>query len=150
MKALLLTVLLLSSMWSLNFDRAMEQLKVHEGYSAKPYYDSLGHLTIGYGTNLSHITRVEANMLLAFRLNESYMKLYELYWFRALSSNRQQVILNMAYQLGHGGILKFKRMIYNLKRSYFWSAANEMKSSKWYRQSGIRSKQLVRQMRRGW
>lgn len=47
-------------------DPLIEQLKRHEGFSAKPYFCTANKLTIGYGRNLDDvgITESEASELL--------------------------------------------------------------------------------------
>lgn len=147
-KILLILIMVTSGLFALNFDKAIAQVKKHEGFSKNMYRD-MGHYSVGYGTNLSYITEPEAHMLLVHRLAIRYSKLQDLSWFRNLNANRQQIMLNMSYQVGHGGLLKFKKMIKALKKRHFKTAANEMKKSRWYRQSGARSKELVRLMRKG-
>ena len=50
----------------------IEYLKQEEGFRSKPYKDSEGVLTIGYGLNLSEgITRAEAEWLLRSRLDHA-------------------------------------------------------------------------------
>lgn len=145
---LLALLLLTTSIYALNFDTAIQQIKHHEGFRSSPYKDN-GHLSVGYGTNLSHITRAEAHLLLVHRLSIRLEQLKQYSWFRKLSPNRQNVVLNMSYQLGMTGLLKFKHMIWRLKHGYWKAAANAMVNSRWYRQSGHRSKSLVKQMIKG-
>jgi len=50
----------------MNLDRLQESLRVHEGLKLKPYTDTEGHLTIGFGHNLDNgITIKQAYALLA-------------------------------------------------------------------------------------
>lgn len=149
MKKIILLVLLATSLFALDFDKVINEVKHHEGFSSKPYKD-MGHMSVGYGTNLSYITRIEAHMLLVHRLGVRYGQLADISWFKKLSPKRQEVILNMSYQLGMPRLLKFKKMIAAIKRGHYITASSEMKRSKWYKQSGSRAKQLVKKMRRGW
>jgi len=143
---LLLLALLVTQLFSSDFDNLVRQIKFYEGFSSKPYSDN-GHQSIGYGTNISHITQAEAHMLLVHRLAIRHERLKQLSWFNKLPPIRKRVILNMSYQLGHKGLLKFKHMIWAIKHNYWNGAANQMVSSRWYRQSGNRARILVRQMR---
>ena len=149
MKSLIIISMLATAAWSsnqLNFDHTIKQIKHHEGFRSHFYIDN-NHYSIGYGINLSHITRAEANMLLIHRLAIKQAQLQSHSWYKNLSSVRKQIVLNMSYQIGYAGILKFKHMIWRLKHNYWNAAANAMISSKWYRQSGNRSRQLVKAMR---
>ena len=133
---------------AINLEQIVKDIKSHEGFKSTPYRDS-GHLTIGYGTQLV-ITKPEAQMLLIHRLSVRRAQLSINKWYKRLDSKRQGVILNMAYQLGYTGLMKFKHMIWRLKHNKSYnSVANAMQESKWYRQSGNRSKELVRIMRKG-
>jgi len=145
----LLILLLAINLYAIDFDSTVEQIKQHEGFRSSPYKDS-GHLSVGYGTNLSHITKAEAQLLLIHRLSMRLAQLRSHTWFNNLNPTRQGVILNMSYQLGYAGILQFKHMIWRLEHGYYKAAANAMVDSKWYRQSGSRSRLLVKQMKRGY
>jgi len=144
MKILLL--LLPLYLFAFDIDSTIEQIKQHEGFSAKMYNDR-GHKSIGYGFNISYLTRAEAHLLLVHRLSIRHERLKQLKWFNKLSPVRKSVILNMSYQLGMTGLSKFRRMIWALKHGYYNGASNEMINSRWYKQSGTRAITLVRQMR---
>ena len=55
----------------------------------------------------------------------------------------QRVCVNMAFNLGRNRLSKFKNMIRYVNEGNYLMAANEMIDSKWYRQVGRRSKELV-------
>ena len=55
----------------------------------------------------------------------------------------QGVIIEMTYQIGTSGMLKFKKMIANMKDSNWKEAADEMKNSLWYRQTPGRCERLA-------
>jgi len=104
-------------------------------------------MSIGYGTNLTYLTEEEATLLLVHRLSIGLAQLNQHRWFTKLSQTRKQVILNMRYQLGMSNLLQFKKMIKALNHGYYQTAAKEMKQSKWYKQSGIRARELVHAMK---
>ena len=57
-------------------DQLVDTVKQEEGFRSKPYRDSRGFLTIGYGTNLSiGITPVEGEILLRERLEITEQRL---------------------------------------------------------------------------
>ena len=148
MKNLILTLSFVCSVMAFNIEATIQQIKQHEGFSPKMYNDR-GHKSIGYGFNISYLTRAEAHMLLVHRLSIRHEQLKRYTWFNHLSPVRKSVILNMSYQLGMRGLSKFRRMIWALKHGYYNGASNEMKNSRWYRQSGTRARTLVKQMRKG-
>lgn len=119
----------------------------HEGFVATPYEDTHG-LSIGYGTNLSNgISKEEAILLLEYRLAKAQQQLMRYSWFRSLDYKRKTIMLDMAYNLGVPGLLKFRNMIYCLKRGWYKSASKHMNKSKWYHQTGTRAKELVKLMK---
>lgn len=129
-----------------------EQLKRHEGLRLKPYRDTVGKITIGYGRNLEDrgITEQEAEVLLIRDVIETQRQLARYGWFLLMNETRQDALVNMAYNLGMGGLLGFRRMIAALERRDYHSAAREMLDSKWARQVNHRATELAEQMRLGW
>ena len=145
----LLILLFAINIYAVDMDLTIAQIKYHEGYSSTMYEDN-GHFSIGYGTNISSITEIEAEILLVHRLSNRLSTLKKFNWFNNLNSARQQVILDMSYQLGMNRLLKLKHLIWRLKNGYYLAASNAMIGSEWYRKSGKHSKRLAEQMRRGW
>jgi lysozyme len=123
----------------------ISQLKRHEGFSAKPYRCPAGVWTWGYG--FTSITTDEADMVLRLKVLELRHALYER--LLPLTPARQDVIVNMAYNLGLAGLGKFSRMWSALGDGNYDLAATEMLNSKWARQVGNRAVELAEQMRRG-
>ena len=70
-------------------------------------------------------------------------------WARALSPERQAVLVNMAFNLGIAGLLAFKRMLAACERGEYAAAAREMLDSVWAKQVGARAVRLAEQMRTG-
>ena len=128
-----------------------DQLILHEGLRLKPYRCTAGKLTIGVGRNLEDkgITYDEAMFLLRNDIEEVTAQLERFDWFRALGPVRRKVLVDMAFNLGMSGLLGFQKMIEALKQSDYQAAADEMVSSKWYRQVGERGRRLERMMRTG-
>ena len=133
---------------------ALEQIKRHEGFESKPYEDSVGVLTIGYGTNIQDgITPAEAAVLLAMRLNgvttELVNNLPAIEGEVSLNEPRLAVLINMAYNLGMPRLLTFKKMFAALAEGDFETASIEMLDSKWAKQVKGRAVELALQMRTG-
>ena len=130
-----------------------EQLILHEGLRLKPYRDTIkGHLTIGVGRNLdvTGITRDEAIHLLRNDLVRVRRELSAaLPFFTRLSPIRRQVLIDMAFNLGTRGLLKFKKMLAAIDRGDYEIASIEMLSSKWATQVGKRAQRLALMIRLG-
>ncbi len=125
--------------------RLVDQLKRHEGFRGRPYWDSLGIWTIGYG--FTSIRRDEAEVVLRMKIAR-LEKLLETR-LQGLDDTRRQVLLNMAYNLGVKRLLGFYRMWAAIERVDYELAALEMMDSKWARQVGPRAEELAGMMRRG-
>lgn len=87
-----------------------------ERFSPSVYTDKTGHPTIGYGYNLSvysyegkRITK--AYGLLTDILKENYKAILSYGWYKNLDAMRRMVILDLSYNLGLNGLLKFKQFI---------------------------------------
>ena len=112
-------------------------LEQQEGFRRKPYRDSRGFLTIGFGTNLdAGITRDQAGALMQMALNANAQALSELPWFVGLNPARQGVIENMAYNMGVGGVLTFTDMIAAIEAKDWPEAKRQMRASVWAVQVG--------------
>lgn len=132
-------------------DRLRAQLSNEEGLRLKPYLDSVGKWTIGYGRNLDDvgISKEEAAYL---RDNDVYRVMKEassFEWFKGLSENRKLVICKMLFNLGLQGFFEFKRLIAALEKGQFENASHEMLASKWAGQVGKRALHLAAAMRSG-
>ena len=128
-------------------------VKTHEGLELKPYLDSsaVGVLTIGYGRNLEDrgITKEEAEMLLLNDLAISTKEGESFGFFKDLTDSRQDVIIEMIFNLGLTRFKKFKKTIKAIENKDFASAADEMLNSKWAGQVGQRAITLSNKFRAG-
>ena len=125
-----------------------DQLIKHEGLRLKPYYCTANKLTIGIGRNLDDvgISEDEALILLENDIIKVQKQAEQFQWFLQLNEERQSVILNMMFNLGLGGFLKFKETIRYLELGQYEQAAIEMLESKWASQVGNRAKELSKIM----
>jgi lysozyme len=136
----------------LEFEKACVQLKRDEGFKPKPYKDSEGVLTIGYGFNLESdgLTEQESSLVLHVRAWNRYVELLTaIPWVHKLDDARQGVLLNMAYNLGVSGLRGFHRTLELAEQGAYTLAADEMLNSKWATQVGPRAHRLAQQMRSG-
>jgi len=129
----------------------IEQLELHEGIRLKPYKDTVGKLTIGIGRNLDDVglSKAEAYYLAQNDIRRRINRLEKFEWYRNLDEIRKKVIIDMAFNLGMGGLLSFKNMIKAIKLNDFPTAAAEMLNSKWANQVGVRAKRLSKMMKTG-
>lgn len=117
-----------------------------EGISLVPYLDTEGYHTIGVGHKIEKITRQEALNMLETDILKAVNLAKKLTWFHDLSSIRQEVIINMVFNMGLRGVKGFKKMIFAIKHEYFLNASVEMLDSKWADQVGGRAGLLARMM----
>ena len=135
-------------------DRAamIRQLRLHEGERLKPYRCTAGKLTIGVGRNLEDrgITAEESAYLLGNDIDSHWRELVKaLPWVEQLDEVRQRVLLDMAFNLGIGGLLGFKNTLATIKAGDFQKASVMMLDSKWARQVGRRADRLAGMMATG-
>ncbi len=133
-------------------ERARRQVQQDEGLRLKPYMDTTGHLTIGYGRNLTDngISEYEALLLLDHDLNTAIDGLHDaLPWVEDLDEARWAVLVNMTFNLGLPKLLKFQRTLKLVKAEDYTKAASAMLESLWAKQVGQRAVRLARQMASG-
>lgn len=136
----------------MNKAKLAEQLKKHEGLRLKPYTDTVGKLTIAIGRNLEDkgITEQEALLMLSNDVDYFYNQLNKnLTWFKSLDDARQNVLVNMAFNLGIRGLLTFKMTLSLIEYGDYDNAATEMLNSVWAYQVGQRAIELSKQMATG-
>lgn len=133
-------------------EKLTKQLKRHEGLRLKPYLCTAGKQTIGYGRNLEQkgITKGEAEYMLSVDIGDVMLELKNrLPIYQSLDSTRQAVLVNMGFNLGVNGLLKFKNMVKALEAKDYAKAAAEMLDSNWAKQVGSRAQELALQMETG-
>lgn len=129
-----------------------KMLIVDEGCKLIPYKDSVGLLTIGIGRCLDRkgISRDEADLMFDNDAYDAIEKCQnQIPFFGRLDTIRQCVLVDMAFNLGIGGLLKFKNMLAAIEQGNYERAAEEMISSAWYSQVGNRARRLEQMMRTG-
>jgi lysozyme len=132
------------------------QLKIDlerdEGLRTALYNDTVGKATIGIGRNLDDvgISPAEARMLLENDISRVVKDLNNhLPWWTGLSEPRRRALANMAFNLGIGGLLGFKRMLEAMRQGAFHEAAEHALDSKWARQVGQRAGRISTLIREG-
>lgn len=133
-------------------ERLRAALVRDEGIRLKPYRDSVGVLTIGVGRNLDDvgISAREAYYLLDNDIACAERECREAFpWFDALDPVRQDVLLNMAFNLGIVGLKGFVRTLAAVRRGDYTAAAKGMLASKWAKQVKRRAARLASEMETG-
>lgn len=120
-----------------------------EGCQLKPYTDTVGKLTIGYGRNLQDkgISQEEADMMLQNDFADVTGSVTQaLSWIGDLTLARQNVLFCMAFQMGLNGLLGFKNMLNACQQGKYDIASAAMLQSKWADQTPNRAKVLANMM----
>lgn len=134
----------------MDIERIKSRIRKFEGLRLKPYRCPSGYLTIGYGRNLETkgITIDEAEFLLNNDVNETIESLMNaIDFFIMLPEPAQEVLVDMAFNMGITKLLTFTKFLNALKEKNWLKAAEEMENSKWYKQVGNRAKELVKIIR---
>lgn len=140
-----------------------EQLKEQEGEVLHLYYDSLNIPTIGIGCNLrdihvpEHIARqititpVASTELYQMRREVAVLDVArELPWSSGMDPVRRCVLINMAFNMGIGGVVrKNPKMLQCCQLGRYDYAAHEMLDGNWKHQVGDRAYVLAKQMETG-
>jgi lysozyme len=114
-----------------------------------PYYDKYGNLTIGVGRNLKAkgISRDEAMMLLVHDIEAAMADLdRRVPGWRALTEERQRVLINMCFNMGILRLLGFKKFLQYVSTGQYEAARAEMLDSVWATQVGDRATRLADMM----
>jgi lysozyme len=139
----------------MNKDKLIEELIKDEGYKYEIYLDHLGYPTFGVGhlvleTDAEHGQPV-GTPVSEERIRECLSKDIDIVcdeldmkdpWWRNLDDNRQRVMANMCFNLGHPRLSNFKKFIGAMQISDWETAAVEMMDSKWAGQVGNRAVRL--------
>lgn len=142
--------------------KLIEQLKFEEGLRLKAYLCPAGVKTIGYGHNLEkapyfehneipdEITPEQAEAILFYDIGEKRAELGRK-WPRLndFDSARRDAFINMAFQLGVDGFLRFERMrAAAIARD--WDVAHKQAlNSNWARQTPERAHRVAGQILTG-
>jgi lysozyme len=132
----------------MNRDKLIFDLKRDEGYVPHAYEDSLGYLTIGYGTLIDKrgggIPEDVASILLQRHVDENIAKVNkQLPWLSKHPEHVQRAIHNMAYQLGVAGLLSFKNTLRLVEQKRYNEAADNALLSLWAKQTPNRAKRTT-------
>ena len=132
-------------------DDLKARIKKHEGFRDVMYKDSLGFATIGYGhLILPTDNYVDGKQYSKEVLDAVFDKDFQNALDNAnklmsgydLVNQAKEVICEMVFQLGIGGVSKFKNMWKALEKEDYYTASQEMLDSRWARQTPKRAEDL--------
>ena len=135
----------------MEYDDLKARIKEHEGFRDQVYKDSLGFATIGYG----HLVLDTEHFIEGQSYPKEHLEKVFDGDFDTACSNANQlikdlplhhqakcVLIEMVFQLGIGGVSKFKNMWKALKQNNYQTASEEMLDSKWAKQTPKRAEEL--------
>ena len=105
-------------------------IKEQEGCKLKPYTDTTGHITIGYGRNLSDcgISQDEAEQMLLNDVETIKLLLSKsLNWYASKPEYVRNALVSMAFNVGVAGLLKFVRFLNALENNKIPEAIEALK-----------------------
>lgn len=135
----------------INVEDFSAHLSWAEGRRPYPYVDSVGKTSIGVGRNLDDkgLRECEIDFLLENDIAEALDEAEKLPYFNELDNVRQLIVADMVFNMGLPRFKGFIKTNKALEDGDYQLAAEEMKDSKWFRQTGRRAYRLVTAMKTG-
>lgn len=127
-------------------EKFVAQLKKHEGLRLYPYKCTSNKTTIGYGRNIEDrgISEPEAEYLLKNDIEECKKKLKEMLpWTENLDDVRRWALINMAFNMGIGGLLSFRVTLRAINVGEYEKAYDGILRSKYAKQVGYRAEEIA-------
>ncbi len=142
-----------------NLERLQSMLCRHEGLCLTAYKDTRGFMTIGYGHCLSAhnedipeiITTDQARWYFEIDFAEACgdTELYLHSQKITLDDVRFAALVDLCFNIGIGGIIKFKKMLAALKANDYTTASSELLNSIYAEQVPGRASELAFMLRTG-
>jgi lysozyme len=144
----------------MNLDRLKTHLRVAEGFRGRPYLDTAGVWTCGYGHAMPNLTREEVNTIewdrdqadkvLDEDVAEAIHDAASFPWWPTLDPVHQAVVVELCFNLGRAGFAKFVKTISAIQNREYQRAGRMLLQSKWATQVGpTRSGRLARMLETG-
>ena len=147
---------------SLELDLALKLVEEGEGFYAETYFCPAGKLTQGFGRNLEvhplsddekeelnedgSVSKEVAEKWALKELSECEYKLSQNIIYQKQTEVRKAVLLDMCFNIGYSGLMKFKKMWFALGERDYTTASREMKDSKYYtdvKSRGVRNVRIM-------
>lgn len=143
--------------WHLSNEEDLETRIIrHEGFCSTPKIDVAPMFVIGFGHDITKeecvnypngITWDDAEKLLQSDITNVKQECASAFpWILGLSTNRQDVIYEMAFQMGIAGVEQFHGMITAIRDSDWNGAAQHMLESLWHQETPSRCEDLAKLM----
>ena len=129
-----------------------KRIKNNEDFSYKPYKDKLGYLTVGYGHLIKQndeylfkkkFKKKELDALFLHDFNKCVIDYYKYLIFYSSSKKDKELLIEMIFQMGIKGVLKFKKLLKNINKGNKNLVCFDMMQSLWYKQTPNRVKNLI-------
>ncbi len=136
----------------MNYEKLKAQLTIDEDRRKRIYVDTVGKVSGGIGRNLTDRGFSDDEIDLMFRndiLIVEHDLDFHLPWWRKMNDARQNVIMNMCFNLGIARLKGFKNTLRDMEAGNYAAAAEGMKASLWARQVGDRAQRLAAVMVKG-
>lgn len=151
----------------MNIETLIAALKQDEGLRLKPYQDTLGVKTVGYGRAITNnplppdvsatlkkfgcITQAQAEEMLRDDVAKVIAKCQSAPWWDAVKDDnvRANVLLNMAFNIGFAGLMQFRKMLGAVAIKNWDYAAKEGLDSTWALQVPNRARRLMHELKTG-
>lgn len=124
----------------------LADLKRDEGRRDRPYRDTRGLLTVGYGHNLDATGLCEAALLaqLQFDVDRAIQSLNIRFpWWASQPAAAQRVLINLCYNMGIGVLATFPVTLAHLQAHEYPAAATSLLQSKYASEVGQRANRLA-------
>lgn len=144
---------------NLEMNMALELVKEAEGFEPHEYRCTAKKLTQGYGRNLEvhplsdeekaelnedgSVSKEVAEKWALKELQECEEKLMSNIIYQKQTEVRKAVLLDMCFNIGYSGLMKFKKMWFALGERDYAEASRQMKDSKYYTDVKSRGKRNV-------
>lgn len=136
----------------MNLARVYARLSIDEDRRKRIYVDTVGKISGGVGRNLTDrgFRDDEIDLMLTNDVAEAVGECRRLFrGFDSLAEARQEVLVNMMFNMGYTRLAGFKKMIAAVQAGNWREAASQMLDSKWADQVGDRADRLADAMRKG-
>lgn len=123
----------------------IENIKESEGFRSEVYKCTEGYDTIGYGFAVKdlELDRDICDMILERKIGKLVKRLGDrLPYLFEVPVEVHDVLVEMAYQMGVSGLLKFKKTLMYVESKDYKDASVEMLDSRWAKQTPNRAKKL--------
>lgn len=130
-----------------------DRIMRHEGFCEFPKPDAKGMWVVGYGHDITldqvaeyehGVTAEQADRLLDADLAKATKLLsVSLPWTLDLPRLQREVLEEMVFQMGIGGLMEFKNLLFHARSGDLDGVAHSMLNSKWHSQTPKRCEELA-------